>query len=209
MENYYLFVFMSILLVLLPGPDTAIATKNTIMYGRIEGLKTSSGTITAILIHTLAAVVGISAIIVKSALIFSVIKYIGAVYLVYLGIKALWSLTQKQGFESTSNFDEQKKMNVHCFRQGFFTNLLNPKIAVFFLTFLPQFVDPSHTVIPQFIFLGVTYSVLAAIWYFVYVVLINKLYLFMRKASTQRAIEGLTGVVLIGFGIRLAFEKAH
>ncbi|WP_170287682.1 LysE family translocator [Aquibacillus halophilus] len=201
---------MSVLLILLPGPDTAVATKNTIAYGKIEGLKSSLGTVSAILTHTLAAVAGISAIIVKSAVLFSVLKYIGALYLIYLGIKSLWSLTKRHsGFLDEKEINKTGSKKVNCFRQGFLTNLLNPKIAVFFLTFLPQFVDASGHVIGQFLFLGITYTVLAAIWYFLYVLLINQIYVFMKKTSTQRAIEGITGVVLIGFGIRLAFEKVH
>ena len=92
MQNFYLFVIMSIFLIILPGPDTAIATKNTLTLGRSGGVRTMFGTCCALLIHTLAAVAGLSAIIVKSSLLFSVFKYVGAVYLVYLGIKTLWAL---------------------------------------------------------------------------------------------------------------------
>ena len=96
MENFYLFVLMCIFLIILPGPDTAIATKNTVTVGKIGGLKTVLGTCCALLIHTSAAVLGLSAIIVKSALLFSVFKYVGAVYLIYLGVKTLWSLRKRK-----------------------------------------------------------------------------------------------------------------
>lgn len=96
MEHFYPFVLMCIFLIILPGPDTAIATKNTVTFGRIGGLKTALGTCCALLIHTSAAVLGLSAIIVKSALLFSVFKYVGAVYLIYLGIKTLWSMKKKE-----------------------------------------------------------------------------------------------------------------
>ena len=208
MENFFLFVVMSILLILLPGPDTAIATKNTLTVGRKGGLQTIVGTCSAILIHTLAAVIGLSAIIVKSAFLFTVLKYVGAVYLVYLGIKTLWAM-KKNGLSTDSEIPTENKFETNsCFKQGFLTNMLNPKVAVFFLTFLPQFVSPGTETFFPFIIMGVTYSILTAIWFVCYVYLINQISTFMKKASTQKVIEGVTGAVLIAFGIKLAFEKA-
>jgi RhtB (resistance to homoserine/threonine) family protein len=207
MENFYLFVLMCILLILLPGPDTAIATKNTLSVGRTGGFKTIIGTCCALLIHTLAAVVGLSAIIVKSALLFSFFKYAGAAYLVYLGAKTLWALRNKQVTPEISA--ESKYEGKSCFKQGFLTNLLNPKVAVFFLTFLPQFVDSgSQTLIP-FLIMGITYTFLTAIWFFIYIYLLNQIGAFMKRPKTQRVMEAATGTILIGFGIKLALEKAQ
>jgi RhtB (resistance to homoserine/threonine) family protein len=208
MENFYLFVLMCIFLIILPGPDTAITTKNTVTVGRIGGLKTALGTCCALLIHTSAAVLGLSAIIVKSALLFSVFKYVGAVYLIYLGIKTLWSLRKKTA-ASVEMKTKSKFTNKSCFKQGFLTNILNPKVAVFFLTFLPQFVDAgSNTFIP-FLLMGITYTVLTAVWFLLYVYLINQVSDFMKKPKAQNIIEGITGSILIGFGIKLALEKTH
>ena len=133
MENFYLFVIMSILLIILPGPDTAIATKNTLTFGKTGGFKTMFGTCCALFIHTLAAIIGLSAIIVKSAILFSVFKYIGAVYLFYLGIKTLWAIKNKGEASATKIIPESKYKNKSCFKQGFLTNILNPKVAIFFL----------------------------------------------------------------------------
>ncbi|MCU5729080.1 LysE family translocator, partial [Bacillus toyonensis] len=96
-ENYLLFIIMSICLIILPGPDTAMATKNTLVAGKMGGVKTVFGTCVALLIHTLAAVIGLSALIVKSALLFSIFKYVGALYLIYIGIKALLAVKNKEG----------------------------------------------------------------------------------------------------------------
>ena len=200
-----MFVLMCILLILLPGPDTAIATKNTLSVGRTGGFKTMLGTCCALLIHTLAAVAGLSAIIVKSALLFSVLKYIGAVYLVYLGIKTLSVLRHQKAAPELSF--ENKYDGKSCFKQGFLTNLLNPKVAVFFLTFLPQFVDSgSQTFIP-FLVMGITYMILTAIWFVFYIYLLNQIGAFMKRPKTQRVMEAATGTILIGFGIKLALEK--
>jgi RhtB (resistance to homoserine/threonine) family protein len=209
MENFYLFIIMSILLIILPGPDTAIATKNTLTIGRMGGVKTIVGTCFALLIHTFAAVVGLSAIIVKSAFLFSVFKYVGALYLIYLGIKSLWGLRKKNQEQKLETNVESKYGNKSCFKQGFLTNLLNPKVAVFFLTFLPQFVETDRNTFIPFLLMGITYAVLTAVWFIFYVFLLNKISSFMKKPKTQKIIEGITGTVLIGFGIKLALEKAH
>lgn len=209
MEHFYLFVLMCIFLIILPGPDTAIATKNTVTVGRIGGLKTALGTCCALLIHTSAAVLGLSAIIVKSAYLFTVIKYVGAVYLIYLGVKTLWSLKKKELAASIEMNTKSQVVSQSCFKQGFFTNILNPKVAVFFLTFMPQFVDAGSNTILPFMLMGITYTVLTALWFLLYVYLINQVSAFMKKPKTQSIIEGITGTILIGFGIKLALEKAH
>ncbi|MEK4495462.1 LysE family translocator [Ureibacillus sp. FSL W8-0352] len=207
MENFYLFVVMCMLLIILPGPDFAVVTKNTLTLGKAGGLKTAAGTCCALLIHTTFAILGLSAIIVKSALLFSIIKYIGAIYLIYIGIKALLSLRKSETTESEIN-NVHRFSNGSCFKQGFFTNILNPKVALFFLTFFPQFVDSGSTFIP-FLIMGITYAILTAIWFILYVYLIHQISAFMKNIRTQKVIEGVTGAILIGFGLKLALEKSH
>lgn len=172
-------------------------------------MKTVFGTCVALLIHTLAAVIGLSALIVKSALLFSIFKYVGALYLIYIGIKALLAVRNKEGVNTNDISLNNANENTSCFRQGFLTNLLNPKIAVFFLTFLPQFLNPNHNTFIQLLIMGLTYLVLTVIWFAFYIFLIDKISAFMKKPKTQRYIQGLTGIVLIGFGIKLAFEKSN
>ena len=99
--------------------------------------------------------------------------------------------------------------NTSCFKQGFLTNILNPKVAVFFLTFLPQFVESGSNAFIPFLIMGITYTVLTAIWFLFYVYLINQISAFMKKPKAQNIIEGITGTILIGFGIKLALEKSH
>ncbi len=198
---------MSICLIILPGPDTAMATKNTLVAGKIGGVKTVFGTCVALLIHTLAAVIGLSALIVKSALLFSIFKYVGAVYLVYIGIKALLAVRNTEDLNTNDVPINNDNKHTSCFRQGFLTNLLNPKVAVFFLTFLPQFLNPNHNTFIQLLVMGLTYLILTVIWFAFYIFLIDKISAFMKKPKTQRYIQGITGIVLIGFGIKLAFER--
>lgn len=209
MVNFYLFVLMCIFLIILPGPDTAVATKNTLSHGRSAGFKTAFGTCCALMIHTSAAVLGLSAIIVKSAFLFSVFKYIGAVYLIYLGAKTLWSLWKQEEAASAEAQPTVQFEKSSYFKQGFLTNILNPKVAVFFLTFLPQFVESESNTFVPFLLMGITYTALTAVWFLLYVYLINQISVFMKKPRAQAMIEGITGTILIGFGIKLALEKAH
>jgi len=206
MENFYLFVVMSILLIILPGPDTGLVTQNTIRYGRAGGLKTVFGVTTGLLVHTFAAVCGLSAIIVKSAMLFSVLKVVGAIYLIWLGIQSLWSL-RKGVMSETAAASEFKHQGKSLYRQGLFTNVLNPKVAVFFLTFLPQFLQPGSKPFLQFSLMGLTYTVLTIVWFFLYVWLIDAISSWMKKPSTQRAIQSISGLVLVLFGVKLALEK--
>lgn len=161
MENYFLFVLMCIFLIILPGPDTAIVTKNTLLARRIGGLKTSFGIICALLFHTFAAVFGLSAIIVKSAILFSVIKYAGALYLIYLGMKILWSLIKKDKATMNELHTKSQIENKSCFKQGFLTDLLNPKVAIFFLSFFPQFVESGSDTFYPFLLMGLTFTFLS------------------------------------------------
>ncbi|MED4553932.1 LysE family translocator [Lysinibacillus capsici] len=212
MVNISVFLVMCILLIILPGPDTAIATKNTLTVSRKGGLQTIIGSCCGLLIHTCAAVIGLSAIIVKSAYIFAVLKYVGAVYLCYLGIKTLWTLrtirTQSPVVDDVGSI-EHKYSHQSCFKQGFLTNVTNPKVAVFFLTFLPQFVDGNSGTFFPFLIMGLVYTALTMLWFIFYVYLLDRISAFMKKPSTKAVIEGLTGAILIAFGIKLALEKAH
>ncbi|WP_421925537.1 LysE family translocator [Lysinibacillus capsici] len=212
MVNISVFLVMCILLIILPGPDTAIATKNTLTVSRKGGLQTIIGSCCGLLIHTCAAVIGLSAIIVKSAYIFAVLKYVGAVYLCYLGIKTLWTLrtirTQSPVVDDVGSI-EHKYSHQSCFKQGFLTNVTNPKVAVFFLTFLPQFVDGNNGTFFPFLIMGLIYTALTMLWFIFYVYLLDRISAFMKKPSTKAVIEGLTGAILIAFGIKLALEKAH
>ncbi|MFT9847190.1 LysE family translocator [Aneurinibacillus sp. REN35] len=195
---------MSIMLIILPGPDTGLVTRNAIVHGRKGGIETALGSVLGTVVHTLAAVIGLSAIIVKSAFVFSVFKYVGALYLIYLGAVSLWA-AKKQG--AVAAHSDTKKAGVSVFRQGFLTNVLNPKVAVFFLTFLPQFLIPGKSTFLQFFVMGMTYAVLTLIWFLMYVSFIHSISTWMKRPSVQRAIQGVSGVVLLGFGIKLAFEE--
>ena len=207
MDHFCLFALASFLLIIMPGADMAIATKNTLSMGRKGGLKTVLGTCCAVLIHTTAAIAGLSVVIVKSAFLFSLFKYVGSIYLVYLGVKNLWTLYRRklpeEGCEKTAKEYDSR----YCFRQGFVTNMLNPNVAIFFLTFLPQFVDPGMATFLPFLAMGLTYCLLKAAWYIFYIVLIDTLRNVIKKPRIRTIFEGSVSAVLIGFGVKLALER--
>ncbi|GEK35589.1 LysE family translocator [Kurthia sibirica] len=199
------FILMSFLLIILPGPDSGLVIQNSIMHGKSAGVKTVLGSVSGLLIHTAAAVLGLSALLMKSALLFSLLKYIGAAYLIYIGFMALKSLKDKPvAQDATISAGKQKSF----FLQGFITCAANPKVAVFFLTFLPQFVQPGYNHMMQFTLMGFTYAVMTIIWFLLYVFLIELFAKWLKKPHVQKSIQGCTGVVLLLFGIRLAFEKS-
>ncbi|ADI25572.1 MULTISPECIES: LysE family translocator [unclassified Geobacillus] len=209
MIHLYPFLLLSMFLIVLPGPDTAVVTKNTISAGKIGGLKTALGVCCALFLHTAAASLGLSAVIMQSALLFSILKYVGAVYLTYLGVKALYGVIKKGealGVETDVNSGEKQPA---CFRQGFLTDFLNPKVAAFFLTFLPQFVAPGAHSFAPFLLMGAAYTAMTAIWFLFYISFIHYISDFMKRPKTKKWIEGITGAVMIGFGIKLALEKVQ
>ncbi|KAB2337740.1 LysE family translocator [Cytobacillus depressus] len=199
---------MCIMLIILPGPDTALVTKNSISKGKKAGLHTVFGTLVALLIHTLATVLGLSALIVKSAFFFSILKYIGAIYLIYLGCKSIMFIMKKRPVSDNENKNKMLKFEKKSyFLQGFLCDILNPKVAVFFLTFLPQFTGSNSNAFLGFLVLGLTYTLLTMIWSIFYIYLINYISEFMKKPSTLKTVEGITGGILILFGIKLALEQ--
>ena len=138
-NNLWLFLSASFILWITPGPDTMYILARTIAQGRVAGIVSVLGIGTGILAHTLLAAIGISAIVAASSIAFTLIKVFGAAYLIYLGIQAI---RNGQGLHSSPTINAQSKQTIYW--QGFLSNLHNPKIAIFFLAFLPQFISP-HT----------------------------------------------------------------
>lgn len=197
------FLVMSFLLIILPGPDSSLVIQNSIMHGKKAGAQTVLGSVSGLLIHTAAAVLGLSALLMKSEMLFTILKYVGAAYLIYIGVSALLSLRHKQQPDEIVAEGKQKSF----FLQGFITCASNPKVAVFFLTFLPQFVQPEYNHMLQFALMGLAYAVMTIIWFFLYVYLIDLFSIWLRKPVVARSIQGCTGIVLLIFGISLALEK--
>uniref|UniRef100_A9AB96 Lysine exporter protein (LYSE/YGGA) n=1 Tax=Methanococcus maripaludis (strain C6 / ATCC BAA-1332) TaxID=444158 RepID=A9AB96_METM6 len=152
----FYFVIASVALTILPGPDIIFVTIQSISQGKWAGISTAFGLCTGLIVHTTAAALGISAIIYNSALAFTIVKYLGALYLLYLAITALFD-------KSALIFESVVKSNKKAlYKKGIFMNLLNPKVSLFFLAFLPQFVNPNYgNVSIQMIILGLVFMLQA------------------------------------------------
>lgn len=203
-QNIYLFFIASLLLNLTPGNDMLFVASRSISQGTKAGIISALGVFCGCFVHIMAAVFGLSLIIARSAYLFSLIKFAGAAYLIYLGIKAL---IRKVHIDTSANgitkFDKWK-----LFKQGFITNALNPKVAIFFLSFLPQFIDPSSTFFKiQLATLGVWFAVQGTLVLLIVAIVLGKTKdFFKQNPRVWRIQEKITGIILIGLGIKVALS---
>lgn len=203
------FVGVCILITLVPGLDTAMVTRNVVTRGRRAGIMTAAGTATGLFVHASAVALGVSAILLRSALAFDALKLCGAVYLTVLGLLALRASWRKgTPAQSLAHVSETRRVPrlTNPYLQGLLTNVTNPKAAVFFLTFLPQFLTGGEAVVPRALALAVIPVALTLVWLSLYAVLLGRFAAFLRRPTVQRYQERLMGVVFIGFGLRLAVE---
>ncbi|WP_408008031.1 LysE family translocator [Pseudalkalibacillus sp. A8] len=204
MDHYYLFVITTLLIALTPGADTVLVTKNTLVQGKGVGFRTVGGVCTGITIHIAIAVLGLSTIIANSVLLFKIIKYTGAAFLILMGIFTLFSKKPNLTSDTTTL---EKTSKGSYFLQGMFSNVLNPKAVIFFMSFLPQFIVPGEHTLLQMIIIGITPVLITFIWLFFYVNLINYIRVWFNKPSFLSVFQRLTGFMLITLGMKLAFEK--
>jgi len=183
------FAGVSLLLAVTPGPDMAVVTRNALAHGRRGVVLTTSGIALALVIWVTATAVGLSALLRTSGEILFILKIVGACYLAFLGIRTLAAPAHA------------------VFRQGFLSALSNPKLGVFFVTFLPQFVLPGQAVLPRLLVLGVTFAVIGWLWMNLYGFFVTRLRDVITAPRVRQWMERVTGVVLLGFGARLALER--
>lgn len=152
--NLVLFLTVSLIVIVAPGPDNILVLTRGISQGRKAAMVSAGGASVGLVCHSLFAAAGLSALLAQSAMAFSVVKYAGAAYLIYLGVKTLLS---REGFAVSGGERAMRLRNV--FAQGVASNVMNPKIAVFFLAYLPQFADPAAGgMAPQLLLLGLAFA---------------------------------------------------
>lgn len=204
-HDFGLFLAAGIFLNLTPGPDTAYILGRSIAQGREAGIASALGISLGSIFHTCAAALGLSAILATSALAFGAIKLLGGAYLILLGIKMI--LDRRKQLSLPSNF--RQRTTIAAFRQGVLTNLLNPKVALFFLAFLPQFIDPaSNMKIPAFVMLGLTFVTTGTIWCLILAWFASVF--SERLRSNERISQWLNrtaGALFVFLGVRLATAK--
>ncbi|MCE7053901.1 LysE family translocator [Algoriphagus sp. AGSA1] len=205
-ENGLAFMVTALIFIMTPGIDTVFVLNKSISQGRKSGIYAMLRVNAGVLTHTLFAALGLSVLIAKSAFAFMLIKYLGAVYLVYLGFMKLRNNENLMSV-STGNHTESKQKN--DFWSGFLTNTLNPKVALFFLAFFPQFIKPDQFENPiPFMLLGLTYALIGICWYLIVAVTAST---FSQKLMDRPAsglwINRVSGCAFIGMGIKIALGK--
>lgn len=204
-HDFGLFVATGILLNLTPGPDTVYILGRSIAQGREAGIASALGISAGSIFHTSAAALGLSAILATSAFAFGAIKLIGGAYLVFLGMKMI--LQRRKELNLPSVF--RRRTTAAAFRQGVLTNILNPKVALFFLAFLPQFIDPaSNSKVPAFILLGLTFVTTGTIWCLVLAWFASVFSERLRDNETiSQWLNRTAGALFVFLGLRLATTK--
>ena len=199
-QHYWLFLLSGILLNLTPGQDTLYIVGRSIAQGRKAGLISALGITSGSVIHTLAAAFGLSAILATSAAAFTVVKLAGAAYLVYLGVQ-MWFARPTDSQNPTPTAPAS---GWGIYRAGLLTNVLNPKVALFYLAFLPQFVDPSaSSKLVPFLFLGATFITTGTIWCVILALAAAEIAgRFRTSGSTGAIIRRFTGALFVGLAVR-------
>ncbi|MFL7866463.1 LysE family translocator [Vibrio cincinnatiensis] len=207
-QNFEAFLIAITILTLTPGLDTALVIRNTSRAGMADGCVTSLGICVGLFVHATFSAIGISAILTQSAELFHIIKMAGAGYLIWLGFSSLRSLSKAgQGMQVTSLLHTQLKIR-RSLREGFLSNVLNPKTAVFYLAFLPQFINPEHSPLLQSLFMAGLHFMIAMVWQCGLAGALSSAKNLLKNNTFMRWMEGATGVVLVGLGIKLMTDDS-
>jgi len=195
--NGLVFLAVSALVIVTPGPDTALTIRNSLLGGRAGGLRTATGVACGQASWTLATSAGVAALLTSSRPAFLALRLVGAAYLVWLGLVSLWAA--RRGRVAHSG----REVRGTPFRQGLVSNLGNPKMAVFFTSLLPQF---GHS-FGALLALGLVFAWLTLVWLSAYALAVARAAAFLRRGWVRRALDALSGIVLAALGVRLAVDR--
>ncbi len=214
--NFEAFIIAITLLTLTPGLDTALVIRNASKGNAKAGYITSLGICCGLFVHALFSAIGISAILAQSAQWFNLVKWAGALYLIWLGLSSLFTLINNKA-ESTnglptlanpSHNDSPHQLKVsQSFQQGFISNVLNPKTAVFYLAFLPQFIDPDYSPLGQSIIMAGIHFIIAMLWQCAIAASVEKAKKWLNQGTFSLWMEGITGTILVVLGVMLIFDN--
>lgn len=204
--NYEVFLLTGILLNLIPGADTMYIVGRSISQGRNAGIYSVYGIISGSLIHTLLVAFGLSIILTNSLLLFNIIKIVGVIYLVYLGIRMLLDKSNVN-FSAASESNKQSIRKIYT--QGLLTSLTNPKVSLFFIAFLPQFIDKKASGPIPFIILGLTFTFTGLLWCLFIAYFSSHITNKVRgSVKIGMVLNKITGIIFIGMGLKLLQTKA-
>jgi threonine/homoserine/homoserine lactone efflux protein len=194
------------LLVLTPGPNAALILRTAGFRGRAAGFSNLAGIVSGFYFHALCSALGLSLILLRSANLYTAVKLIGAAYLVYLGIKTLRQAFAADGVAMAPSAQERAAANGmwNAYLEGLLTNVLNPKVALFYLSLLPQFIQDPESVLTQSLLLASIHAVLASLWFSLLTLLFGKFGNYVGNSGLKRKLQAATGAAFIGLGIKIA-----
>ncbi|AZV41770.1 homoserine/threonine efflux transporter [Peribacillus asahii] len=206
MDSLLTYISIAAMMVVIPGADTMLLVKNTLRYGPKAGRYTVLGMATGLSFWTLIAILGLSVVIAKSVILFSTIKYLGAAYLIYLGIKSffaksVFSLEEIQA-QANAPTNSSGRHNTESFMQALLSNVLNPKTVLVYITVMPQFIDLNGNVNQQLIVLASILTLLAVLWFLILVYVIDYAKKWLNNSKFQKVFQKSTGLILVGFGVK-------
>ncbi|MBL4787130.1 MAG: LysE family translocator [Cohaesibacteraceae bacterium] len=207
LNNLAGFVLVASLLVMSPGPNGVLIAKTVPLSGRSAGFANIAGFVAAFFLHGALAVFGISLLLVQSAELFLVVKMVGAAYLFYIGFKALLSARKSISPQADLPVTGKSSNLPAAFIEGFLTNGLNPKVSMFYLAAFPQFMPTDEDAVLFAFVLVAAHAVVNLFWFAAMVMLFARISKVARGGAFQRWLKGLTGLVFIGFSVRLATMK--
>jgi threonine/homoserine/homoserine lactone efflux protein len=199
------FTGVAALLVVTPGADTLLVIRNVLGRGRTAGLTTTAGIVAGCFVHATLSALGLSAILVRSATAFEVVRLAGAAYLVWLGLRSLAGAWRAPAVEEVGPAAAAGAWR-SCV-EGALTNVLNPKVAIFYLAFLPQFVRPGDPALSRSVLLAAIHVGLGLLWLSLVSLALGWLRGVVTAGRLRQRLEAITGVVLVGLGLRLALER--
>ncbi len=207
-SHFLVYLGIVVAIALLPGPDTAVVTKNALIHGREAALGSAVGVNVGLSVWTLATAAGVAAMLRSSAVVYDGLRLVGALYLIWIGAQGVVGLATPlvaggaQAAVTPRSIDGRGG-----FRQGVISNLANPKVGIFFTSLLPQFVSPHGSPLLQMLLLGATFVAFNVVWMCSYALAAVRLSDVLSRARVKATIDRFTGVVLVGVGIRLALER--
>ena len=200
------FALAALVLIMIPGPDQALITRSTLVGGRAAGLLTTVGGVLGLAVHATGAAVGLSALLLASPAAFTVLKVVGAAYLLWMGLQTLRAAARSRRGPAEAETAAVRPRPATAARQGFLSSALNPKVALFFVTFLPQFLSTDATAggaRAQALLLSAVFALLYVAWFGLYVTAVNGLGRLLRRPRVKASIERVTGLLLVAFAVRL------
>ena len=199
------FVGVSLAVVMIPGPDMALVARNVLRHGRAAGFGTSVGICAGVLFWAAGAAFGVSALLATSALAFTALKVAGGAYLIYLGISTL----RGHNVSAAPTPNDRASLPLdRAFLQGLISAALNPKLGVFFITLLPQFIGPGDPPAARALQLALVFEVIGLAWLILYTLLLGALGSVLQRPGAQKFIRRVTGTILVALGARVALERA-